>query len=51
VIGYDALTAHHLEHPSVNTVFSNLWDVVYLLFQTILNDDLLRVVQNGSVRD
>ena len=49
MIGYDPLPTHDLEDPAVDAVVPYFRDVVYFPLAPIFNDDLLCIIQNGSV--
>jgi hypothetical protein len=51
MIRYDPLPAHDLEDPAVNAIVANFRDVVDFLLGPIFNDNLFRIIQNGSVGD
>jgi hypothetical protein len=45
----DPPAAHDLEDPAVDAVVAHLRDVIDFPLGPVLNDDLLRVIQNRSV--
>lgn len=49
VVGYDAFATHDLQDASVNAIVPNLWNVINFHLRPIMNDDLFRIIQNGSV--